>query len=138
MRDYLAEHGVETVDFLKIDVEGFERHVLDGYDWLIKPEVIVLEFEDSKTVPLGYTWRDLADTLVARDYQVLVSEWFPGQRYGGSHRWRRFARYPTELEDPSAWGNLIAARSLSDFTPAARRAAVRREGPSGRRARDSG
>ena len=71
---------------MKIDVEGFERNVLDGYDWAVRPDLIVLEFEDSKTVPLGYSWKDLADGLIDRGYQVLVSEWFPIERYGGSHR----------------------------------------------------
>jgi FkbM family methyltransferase len=125
LRDYMAEAGITTVDFLKVDVEGFERNVLKGYDWAIKPEIIVLEFEDSKTVPLGYSWKELADELVTRGYQVLVSEWFPIERYGVGHHWRRFARYPTELADPAAWGNLIAATNLDQVTSAADRALTR-------------
>lgn len=125
LRDYMAEAGIKAVDFMKVDVEGFERNVLKGYDWTIKPDIIVLEFEDSKTLPLGYSWKDLADELVTRGYQVLVSEWFPIERYGVGHRWRRFGGYPTELVDPNAWGNLIAAKNLDRVTSAADRALTR-------------
>lgn len=125
LRDYMAEAGITAVDFMKVDVEGFERNVLNGFDWAIKPEIIVLEFEDSKTVPLGYSWKDLADEVVTRGYQVLVSEWFPIGRYGVGHQWRRFGRYPTELADPNAWGNLIAAPNLDQVTSAADRALTR-------------
>jgi hypothetical protein len=76
--------------------------------------MLVLEFDDAKTVARGYTWRGLADELVAHDYQVLVSEWFPVARYGAAHRWRRFKTYPTELADPRGWGNLIAADRHAD------------------------
>jgi FkbM family methyltransferase len=122
LRDYLSDTGTRTVDFLKIDVEGFERHVLRGYDWSVRPGLILLEFEDSKTVPLGYTWKELADELVDRGYEVLVSEWFPLQRYGEGHKWRRFATYPTELSDPAAWGNLLAAPTLDGIARASTRA----------------
>ena len=125
MTDYLSDAGVDAVDFMKIDVEGFEQNVLAGYDWTIPPTIIVLEFEDSKTIPLGYSWTDLADSLRERGYEILVSEWFPVEEYGGAHRWRRFARYPTQLVDANAWGNLIAAPNLENIIPAADRA-VRR------------
>lgn len=121
MGEYLAQAGITSVDYMKIDVEGFEQHVLRGYDWSIKPEMIVLEFEDAKTVPLGYSWKDLADELVDRGYEVLVSEWYPVEQYGVAHRWRRMKRYPTELVAADGWGNLIAANTLEQVIPAARR-----------------
>lgn len=111
LADYLAAESVETVDFLKIDVEGFEREVLGGFPWRShSPDAIVLEFEDLKTKPRGYSWTDLADGLVDRGYRVLVSEWAPIERYGVAHDWLRFADYPTRLSDDRAWGNLIAVR----------------------------
>ncbi|MEJ7783663.1 MAG: FkbM family methyltransferase [Solirubrobacteraceae bacterium] len=123
--EYLARAAIFAVDFMKIDVEGFERNVLEGYDWSIRPDVIVLEFEDAKTLPLGYSWKDLADDLRARGYEILVSEWFPIERYGGSHQWRRLTRYPSDLADADGWGNIIAAANVDQLAVAARRAIVR-------------
>jgi len=107
----LAEHGVTSVDFLKIDTEGFDKFVLEGVPWdSLQPEVVICEFENRKTEPLGYTFSDLADYLVARGFRVIVSEWKPIARYGIEHDWSRFARYPCELSTPQGWGNLIAVR----------------------------
>lgn len=99
------------VDFLKIDTEGFDLNVLRGLPWdRFTPDVVECEFEDAKTVPLGYTFHDLAGFLVERGYTVFVSEWHPIIRYGIRHDWRRLTRYPSELADPRGWGNLLAVR----------------------------
>lgn len=109
IEEYVADEALARVDFLKLDVEGYEKHVLAGFPWEShRPRAILLEFEDLKTQQLGYSWRDLAETLRGQGYDVLVSEWYPIVRYGTTHSWRRFAKYPTELEDADAWGNLIA------------------------------
>jgi FkbM family methyltransferase len=113
---YTAENSINRVDFLKIDVEGFEREVLAGFDWCTEPRCIVLEFEDAKTQPRGYAWTDLADILVQRGYDVRISEWFPITRYGGVHSWRRFATYPATLVDPLSWGNLMAFKNVRPQT----------------------
>lgn len=68
-------HGVERIDFLKIDVEGAEADVLAGNDWQrFRPKVIVIEAIDPATkapshgswepdlLAAGYTFR-LDDTL---------------------------------------------------------------------------
>jgi FkbM family methyltransferase len=124
--DYIRECGITHIDFLKVDVEGFEQNVLRGYDWSIKPRMIVLEFDDTKTVPLGYSWRDLADNLLGHGYGVLVSEWYPVVRYGTSHRWRGFKVYPANLTDDKAWGNLIATdRGFDDLIKLARTTTMR-------------
>jgi len=112
----LEEAGVERVDYLKIDAEGFDLQVLRGFPWRRSwrrthpPEVILCEFEDRKTRRLGYGVDDLGGFLLDRGYRVFLSEWQPIERYGAGHRWRRVASYPTPLWDRDAWGNFIAVR----------------------------
>jgi FkbM family methyltransferase len=109
-----SDQKLEHIDFLKIDTEGFDLFVLKGVPWdKIKPDVVVCEFEDSKTLPLGYSVHDLAHFLEERGYRLVVSEWHPIRQYGVLHDWNRFVRYPCRLKDEKAWGNIIAARSDS-------------------------
>ncbi len=115
----LAEHNLtlQRIDFLKIDTEGFDLMVLKGYNWADKnpPDVILCEFEDQKTEPLGYTFSDLATFLQDKGYSLVISEWYPVKVYGGLHDWRRFTTYPCTLEDPRSWGNIIAVRDKAIF-----------------------
>jgi FkbM family methyltransferase len=44
-KEYMVERGIESVDFLKIDTEGYELHVLHGFgDWLNRVRVIQFEY----------------------------------------------------------------------------------------------
>jgi FkbM family methyltransferase len=107
----------EHIDFLKIDTEGYDYLVLQGFPWdQVSPGLILCEFEDAKTEPLGYSITDLAEYLLARSYKLIVSEWYPIQSYGSPHRWKRFALYPCELLDPKAWGNIIAVQDPEIFS----------------------
>lgn len=107
----LADAAIAEVSFLKVDTEGHDLFVLQGFPWdRFKPAVIECEFEDTKTVPLGYTYRDMANYLLDKGYTVYLSEWHPIQRYGIRHDWNRLLRYPCELADPKGWGNLLAFR----------------------------
>jgi FkbM family methyltransferase len=107
---YLRTHGIDRVDFLKIDAEGHDLAVLESFPWeLIRPRVVLCEFEDRKTTPLGHTYRQTADYLTARGYAVLVSEWNPIVEYGSAHTWRRVVDYPVDLA-ADAWGNLIGVQ----------------------------
>lgn len=108
LRGVLHELGINRVDFLKIDTEGNDLLVLQGLQWAVRPDVILCEFEDSKTKLAGYDYRDLGDYLISGGYRVFVSEWYPIKRYGGEHSWRRLCTYPCTLSDPNAWGNFIA------------------------------
>jgi FkbM family methyltransferase len=108
----LAEQGGGQVDFLKIDTEGHDFFVLKGFPWSrIKPDVVLCEFEDAKTRPLGYDYRQMGDFLVAQGYQVFLSEWAPITRYGVQHQWRRWSPYPCDLQDAAGWGNFVAFRA---------------------------
>ncbi|HCN91965.1 FkbM family methyltransferase [Hyphomonas sp. UBA5107] len=100
---------LEKVDFLKIDVEGFDYSVLRGVPWdTLKPDVVECEFEDSKTLPLGHDWRHVANYLKDRGYAVYVSEWHPIIRYGISHDWRRVVPFEGCEMSSDSWGNLLA------------------------------
>jgi FkbM family methyltransferase len=115
LREFIADRGIETIDFLKIDTEGHDLFVLQGFPWEhCRPVVVECEFEDSKTVPLGYTYEVIADYLVAQGYTVYVSEWHPIIRYGIRHDWRRLVKYPCSLAEPTGWGNMIAFREPVD------------------------
>lgn len=102
------DHGIDHIDFLKIDVEGHEMAVLKGLDFgAVRPRAIVAEFENSKTASQGFNSRDLAEFFASRNYTVFVSEWHPIIRYGMRHSWRWMRRWPCDIPD-SAWGNLVA------------------------------
>jgi len=115
LTEFFHDKPLPAVDFLKIDTEGHDLFVLQGYPWERgMPAVIECEFEDNKTVPLGYTFHDLANFLADKGYTVYVSEWHPIIRYGIRHDWRALIRYPCELADSKGWGNLLAFREPID------------------------
>lgn len=123
---YLAD--VDAVTVLKTDVEGYDLPVLRTFPWdRLQPRAVVCEFEDRKTLPLGYGYPDLVTFLLERGYAVMTSEWYPIVEYGRIHRWRSLRQAPVALADPGAWGNLIAV-DLSLIGPlrrAARLATIR-------------
>lgn len=111
LESFIINNNINCIDFLKIDAEGSDLFVLKGLCWdRIKPEVILCEFEDKKTVPLGYSFKDLSNFLYDKGYYVLVSEWYPVKEYGSKHRFNRFFVYPGDLQNFDAWGNIIAIK----------------------------
>ncbi len=112
LRDVLDD---EHVHLLKTDTEGFDLFVLQGYPFeRSRPDVIMAEYEDHKTVPLGYRFKDLATFLIEQGYQIWVSEWHPIVRYGITHQWQRLFQYGEHEPDPDGWGNVIAFRNPVD------------------------
>lgn len=113
----MNENNMPNPVFLKIDTEGWDYYVLQGYPFNKKPlpRFIVCEFEDAKTKELGYTWKDSANYLQKQGYHVIVSEWYPIVRYGIKHNWRCFKKMPCEMDDQNAWGNFIAFNHLEDM-----------------------
>ena len=111
VENVVKDQNLDNVTFLKIDVEGFDFDVLRGVPWeKIQPEVIECEFEDTKTLPRGIRYQDIADYLIERGYTVYVSEWHPIVRYGARHQWKRLLKYPVEALGDGAWGNFLAFR----------------------------
>lgn len=108
---FCKEENIKGIDFLKIDAEGFDLHVLRGFPFdVLKPRVIITEFEDRKTLDLGYSYLDLGNILRNNGYVVYLSEWKPIVRYGIKHTWSRIIKFTgtEKLEDVNAWGNFVA------------------------------
>ena len=109
LKKFSEDHNIKEIDFIKIDTEGSDLFVLKGIPWdKIKPKVIICEFEDRKTNALGYNYKNMADYLIKQGYKLLISEWKPIVEYGIKHNWSAFKKYPCELDNINAWGNLIA------------------------------
>jgi FkbM family methyltransferase len=71
LSDLCRTYGIETVDFLKIDVEGAERDVLAGADWsTCRPRIVLLE----AVTPLtnAPAWSDWEPLLLSQDYQFVL------------------------------------------------------------------
>lgn len=67
-----ADHvGDHTIDFLKVDAEGFERPVLEGADWdRWRPRVVVVEAtEPNRPIPNHEAWEDV---LTAAGYRFVL------------------------------------------------------------------
>ena len=74
LRDYFQNVDDLKIDFLKIDAEGHDFDVLKGFPFeKCLPTAIICEFEDKKTLPLGYSWKDMANLLSELDYNVYIS-----------------------------------------------------------------
>lgn len=67
LREVCEKHCDGRIDFMKIDVEGWERQVLEGGDWKqFRPRVLLIEAtKPNSTEP---NWHDWEPFLLARDY----------------------------------------------------------------------
>jgi FkbM family methyltransferase len=109
----LKRREVSRVDFLKIDIEGFDFFALQGFDWTMRPRFALYEFENHKTKPLGYTLADSAAYMQSNGYHLLYSVWEPIVQYGVQHTWRGLSLdQPADVEQ--SWGNVLCFRDRAD------------------------
>jgi FkbM family methyltransferase len=71
--DYLEEHRIDSIDLMKVDIEGGELEAFSGAQRLLKKvrPVMICEVLDWVTRPWGYPARKIIDYLQGMDY-----EWF--------------------------------------------------------------
>lgn len=106
--DFTSDFGIDRVDYLKIDIEGFDYFALQGFPFdRMRPQAILCEFEDHKTVPLGYDHVELGYFLANHGYQVLLSEWHPIVEYGQAHDWRQVREFDGTSAGDKSWGNYL-------------------------------
>jgi FkbM family methyltransferase len=71
LADLCASHGVSTIDFLKIDVEGAEADVIAGGDWRrYRPKVVMVEaIRPLSGEPAWDAWEGM---LLAQGYRFVL------------------------------------------------------------------
>jgi FkbM family methyltransferase len=72
--EYLDQHGIHRVDFIKLDVEGGEIEVLRGAADLLRRQprpIILCEVEEVRTKPWGYHAREIIDQLKTYGYSFF-------------------------------------------------------------------
>jgi FkbM family methyltransferase len=87
-------HGLGTVDFLKIDVEGAECDVLLGGDWeRFRPKVVVIE----AVTPVASepSWQEWEPFLIAQRYRFVLFDTL-NRFYVAEECPEIMARFPTE------------------------------------------
>ena len=94
LADLCQSHGLASLDFLKVDVEGAERDVLLGADWsYCRPGVIVLEaVTPGSNEP---AWADWEPLLIDHGYQFALFDTL-NRFYVASERSDLIARMPRE------------------------------------------
>ena len=101
------------IEVLKIDVEGYEYSVFQGFEKVCEysPKIIIAEFDDFKIQGKKGVALDLVRWLEGHGYDVYFSVWEKADRYGGRHQWRQYTKTPPRFSDPKVWGNIVAIRS---------------------------
>ncbi|WP_369999084.1 FkbM family methyltransferase [Winogradskyella sp.] len=115
LSNFVQEHNIDKIDFLKIDVEGYDLMALKGFDFSVfKPRVIMSEFEDKKTELLGYSTKDMAEFLIDKGYYLIYSIWHPIQEYGIQHDFKKMSTDMKDI-DVEDWGNLLGFAHQKDY-----------------------
>ncbi|MBK9779900.1 MAG: FkbM family methyltransferase [Anaerolineales bacterium] len=73
--DYAARNGIPAIDFLKIDVEGYEGHVLRGAARLIanSPNLIIMsELAKKNFEPLGFSVKEVVDWMHGLGFEAWM------------------------------------------------------------------
>ena len=78
LSDYLAEHNMDKVDFLKIDTEGYELEVLIGAkEVLPKIDIILFEHHYDDMITKNYKFSDINKFLLLNGFTQLYKSKMP-------------------------------------------------------------
>ena len=104
-KDYITNNNITKIDFLKIDTEGFELNVLQGFgDFLENIKIIQFEY--------GGTFLDSKKKLI--DVIECLQQ-------KGFHKFSYLTNYGTELitnyDDHYQYCNIVCVNKNSEFVP---------------------
>ncbi len=74
---WLSENKVENIGFIKIDVQGFEKNVIDGmFNFLnnCSDVFLLIEWDQNHTEKSGHNLKDIYDTLISLNFEEVGYE----------------------------------------------------------------
>jgi FkbM family methyltransferase len=120
-----ADCGIETIHFLKIDVEGSEREVLEGFSFeKVRPWIVVVEAtEPNTTRDVSAEWEHL---LIEHRYQFAYFDGLNRFYVAAEHAdlVERFSSPPNPFDDYVSYHLWWARESLRNTQAAERHALV--------------
>ena len=113
---FCKKSSINNVAYAKVDVEGFEQEVLEGFgEMLHNTSIIQLESDNTKRYRNLETLIDRIDNIFNRIY---ISCWkLSDEGYGSNHKWVSLIKHnhgQNYSDLKSAWGNIIAINSNVD------------------------
>ncbi len=75
MDKFIGEHNIDSIDFLKLDVEGANYEVLLGFGVdLDKVKAIQVEAENTEVWAGQYLYKDIAELLFSHNFELIYFE----------------------------------------------------------------
>lgn len=73
---YVSEKKLDHIDFIKIDIEGYELPALRGMKNLIKKyqPLIIVEFGSVSALRTGYSLKEMYDFFIMNDYKLYNAD----------------------------------------------------------------
>jgi FkbM family methyltransferase len=104
-KDYVIDNNIQNIDFLKIDTEGYELNVLQGFDNLLE-NIKIIQFE------YGGTFLD-NNTKLIDVINYLENKNF----YNFSYLTNNGTALITDFNDHYQYCNIVCINKNSDFVP---------------------
>lgn len=118
LTEIFSQYVAADVHFLKIDVEGFEKTVLEGTDFSVcRPWIIVIEAtQPDSTVEVHLQWESL---LLLRNYQFAYADGLNRYYVADEHKdlLSKF-NYPPNVFDAFVLADVTEARKQTQLTEA--------------------
>ena len=78
LKEYIENNNMTTIDFLKIDTEGYEYEILLGLEDMIKlVKVIMFEHHYDNMLKKNYTFTNINDLLVKNNFKKIYKSRMP-------------------------------------------------------------
>ena len=72
LNNYMELNKIETIDFLKIDTEGYEYEILLGLkDKLKSVKLLMFEHHYDNMIKKNYTFNDMHELLISNNFKVI-------------------------------------------------------------------